>query len=846
MLLLLQPLEINMRNQRYKILNFLLLLGFSFATILTWLSGDEIALAQALADEDEKSSLLTGSMVWQYWTVPPDLGPKLHSYGIKGVLLGGNVFDLNSAQHLQQAGFGNRDFEHLDGLQIHLDYHFRKNFREFLDSGDPAAIAEVLNGLEKTLQDESGFPYPQIAGIELNYEGDDIEDYAKLVNAVQERFGDDYLISISPQPWMINDPHFASVIENVDFLIPMFYDRAFGYDVSRPPEEQGFEVTDPGWIAEQVSLWESLDKPFYAGIPSYGYVQVYDSEGHRTNSWSDALTPEELSSRPYCSLFYSGLNTQTIPPDPTLYSGDNIYVFHCSKTITLHGFHIEAGGYVVFDMVTPVAVKRYKKAAESARGKNLLGVAIFKSQTISTNIWDTVFEDAERHVIPVVAFSRSSLPNKPGESDLQALYTFEEGRGDSVSDVSSVGKPLNLTISDESAISWIRGGLAINSSVMLASSDSAAKIIDPSYESNEITIEAWIKPANTTQSGPARIISLSEDTDSRNLTLGQSADFYQTRLRTTSTSHNGIPALSTSDSSLSTNLTHVVYTRDSQGIATFYTDGVAQKSGTIAGEFSNWNGSYRLVLANETTGNRPWLGEFHLVAIYSRALSEAEIKANFNLGPNRETNSSSNSGESYQVTLSNLGSEQSFLSERAAGVFISLENATFNQDKIEPGDFDEVRYYRDEPEGPIEVTELSSADFVELLEYHLDVGESVISGPIWFDITNSPGKAHYRGWAKSLDDPLNEPNQSNPYYDTLHQQLSTKSYRSPADNNAPNDDYDDYDGTRKETNYQSYTFTLNRPRNFVTLIFEMSWAKTLLFVIGIVGSLLVIWKARPS
>ena len=103
---------------------------------------------------------------------------------------------------------------------------------------------------------------------------------------------------------------------------------------------------------------------------------------------------------------------------------------------------------------------------------------------------------------------------------MQALYTFEEGKGNSVIDVSGVGKPLNLTISDESAISWIPGGLAIDASVILASSDSAAKIIDPSYESHQITIEAWIKPANMTQSGPARIISLSEDTESRNFMLG--------------------------------------------------------------------------------------------------------------------------------------------------------------------------------------------------------------------------------------------------------------------------------------------------------------------------------------
>jgi hypothetical protein len=37
-------------------------------------------------------------------------------------------------------------------------------------------------------------------------------------------------------------------------------------------------------------------------------------------------------------------------------------------------------------------------------------------------------------------------------------------------------------------------------------------------------------------------------------------------------------------------------------------------------------------LANEADGDRPWLGDFHLVAFYGRALSPAEIGQNFQSG----------------------------------------------------------------------------------------------------------------------------------------------------------------------------------------------------------------------
>ena len=48
---------------------------------------------------------------------------------------------------------------------------------------------------------------------------------------------------------------------------------------------------------------------------------------------------------------------------------------------------------------------------------------------------------------------------------------------------------------------------------------------------------------------------------------------------------------------------------------------------------SNWAENYGLVLANEQSGSRPWLGTFDLVAFYDRALSGAEVLQNHNAGP---------------------------------------------------------------------------------------------------------------------------------------------------------------------------------------------------------------------
>ena len=223
--------------------------------------------------------------------------------------------------------------------------------------------------------------------------------------------------------------------------------------------------------------------------------------------------------------------------------------------------------------------------------------------------------------------------------DQLVLYTFKEGSGTTVNDVSGVGSALNLIIASEAAISWIPGGgLSVDASTIIESGVASTKVIDAVKISNEISIEAWLKPANTTQGGPARIVTISANPNFRNFTLGQDTNSYDIRLRTTSTSTNGMPSVSTPAGTLTTNLTHVVYTRDSSGAVKVYIDGNEETNGTIGGNCSNWDDSYNLALANELSNNRAWLGEMYLVAIYSRALTEPEVDQNFAEGAIVECN----------------------------------------------------------------------------------------------------------------------------------------------------------------------------------------------------------------
>ena len=218
------------------------------------------------------------------------------------------------------------------------------------------------------------------------------------------------------------------------------------------------------------------------------------------------------------------------------------------------------------------------------------------------------------------------------ESGLLALYRFDSGKGNTIKDRSAVSPPLDLTIENTSAVTWNHGGLVVRSATKISSTKPAKKITDAVKRTGGLTIEAWIKPANDRQNGPARIVSISADSGQRNLTLGQDGKRYDVRLRTTATSTNGIPSTTSAHEVVNTALTHVVYTRDGAGNVRVYMNGKQDASKKVAGKLSNWNDGFRLVLANELTGDRPWLGELRLVAIYGRALAPGEVSQSFKAG----------------------------------------------------------------------------------------------------------------------------------------------------------------------------------------------------------------------
>ena len=224
-----------------------------------------------------------------------------------------------------------------------------------------------------------------------------------------------------------------------------------------------------------------------------------------------------------------------------------------------------------------------------------------------------------------------------------ALWKLEEGSGSIALDTSMVGPTMNLTLSGEAA--WVSGGgIEFDGGRASSNPTDSRKLwneIASGSGTQQYSIEAWLIPANTTQEGPARIISYAGRSGERNFMLGQVMYNYVASNRSLNpdVNANGDPEFSTADADedLQATLQHVVLTYDQANGRRLFVNGVFTDDvdEVPADLLLNWNPNYTFALGNEVTNSRAWRGIVKFVAIYEDILTPEQMMQNYLAGASR-------------------------------------------------------------------------------------------------------------------------------------------------------------------------------------------------------------------
>jgi len=351
--------------------------------------------------------------------------------------------------------------------------------------------------------------------------------------------------------------------------------------------------------------------------------------------------------------------TITLPATALLEGQIQTEEWPSSRPLRVEWLVVDGPGQVSFESQRPRTRARF-----STSGSYVLRLSV--TDGILTASDDVVITVNPALVVPRVV------------QDLVVLYTFKEGQGTTLRDVSGVGTPLDLHIVDTTfgRVDWLpNGGLAVREetnpprgqvpkSPIIQTRGPAAKVIHAVKRTNQLTVEVWYRPgsdrpivAAVPPEDPIRILSIADRAvrahTNRNFTLQQGqwqrpeANFYHARLRSISretSTEEGLktPAIIQADTTASPfpwKINHIVYTWDGAGKGRLYVDGVLQVEARYPEPDKGWQDSlckwdehYQLALAKDPDGRRPGRGEFQLVAIYNRALTADEVAQNFQAG----------------------------------------------------------------------------------------------------------------------------------------------------------------------------------------------------------------------
>lgn len=208
---------------------------------------------------------------------------------------------------------------------------------------------------------------------------------------------------------------------------------------------------------------------------------------------------------------------------------------------------------------------------------------------------------------------------------LVVLYEFEEDGGTAAHDTVAAG--LDLVAADPTKIAWKAHALSFTDDTMLATQLPLAKVRTSVGLSNDLTVEAWIEPAPTNGNSRTRIATMAQDNMHIDFALG--LDVTNEPWATVQANTDLAPAVV-----LAPKLDHLVMTRTAaDATLRLYLDGtqITGELGSTPAPSSGWM-FVPLVVGNSSESDRPWRGTIHLLAIYSRALSPAEVATNHGAG----------------------------------------------------------------------------------------------------------------------------------------------------------------------------------------------------------------------
>jgi hypothetical protein len=212
---------------------------------------------------------------------------------------------------------------------------------------------------------------------------------------------------------------------------------------------------------------------------------------------------------------------------------------------------------------------------------------------------------------------------------LVALWEMEEKDGDVLFDTAGQSPAADLTLQNAAATRRSGGVVRFQGTAApfprAVATAGVARIVGACNAANQATLELWIEDETTPDWQPALSLA-SGDFTSHSLVVEVEPGGYSALIAT-----GGSTDWLNTSVATTRRLTHVVHMRDAAGLRRTFVDGVLRGSASTPGAFA-LSATHVLSIGGSGDGERGVRATMHMVALYARALGDAEVKQNFDAG----------------------------------------------------------------------------------------------------------------------------------------------------------------------------------------------------------------------
>jgi hypothetical protein len=253
-------------------------------------------------------------------------------------------------------------------IELHLVYNGTRDFLAGWHRVDMDALADEIGATYFADRDRVRVDGAEVRGVQLDFDIPTrlLPEYAGLLRTLRSRLPTGTELSITGLPTWLEADEIELVLDEIDFWIPQFYG-------SKVPDhaEKRIPISSPAEVERTIKKVRRLNKPFFAGLASYGYAILYGADGSLIELRGD-IDPADAAAVSSLRL------VERRPFAETGAESSVRYAYRATRDVVLSGLVVRKDETLVFDVPTAGLLRSSAKVVRENGGKNLRGICLFR------------------------------------------------------------------------------------------------------------------------------------------------------------------------------------------------------------------------------------------------------------------------------------------------------------------------------------------------------------------------------------------------------------------------------------------------------------------------------------